>query len=115
MIPKVWVPDSSFSDVFFYLATNRGSLSVLVHPLTHEQRRDHEHRNAWLGTPWPLYLDSLPRGDDGDGPPLQYPELGLGWSTSPAREVSLEERRRRGAEVERLLAGDPEAAPAPED
>lgn len=22
----VWVPDSSFSDVFFYLSTNRGNL-----------------------------------------------------------------------------------------
>lgn len=65
-----------------------------------------------MGTPWPLYLDSLPR--DGDTP-LQYPELGLGWSTAPEQEVPLEERRRRGAEVERLLAGDPEAAPAPED
>lgn len=108
----VWVPDSSFSDVFFYLATNRGNLSILVHPLTNNQRRDHETRNAWIGNPWPLFLDSLPR--DGEIP-LQYPELGLGWSTSPEQEVSLEERRKRGAEVEALLAGDPEAAPAPED
>ncbi|KAH8671605.1 dopa 4,5-dioxygenase [Xylariales sp. PMI_506] len=109
---EIWVPDSSFSDVFFYLASNRGNLSVLVHPLTADQRRDHELRNGWLGTPWPIYLDSLPR--DGDIP-LQYPELGLGWSTSPEQEISLEERRKRGAEVEALLADDPEAAPAPED
>nr|XP_036582017.1 DOPA 4,5-dioxygenase [Colletotrichum truncatum]KAF6790574.1 DOPA 4,5-dioxygenase [Colletotrichum truncatum] len=108
----VWVPDSSFSDVFFYLASNRGNLSILVHPLTSQQRRDHESSNAWMGTPWPIYLDGLPR--DGDIP-LQYPELGLGWSTSPEKEVSLEERRRRGAEVEALLANDPEAAPAPKD
>jgi DOPA 4,5-dioxygenase len=65
-----------------------------------------------MGTPWPIYLDSLPH--DGDVP-LQYPELGLGWSTSPEQEVSLEERRRRGAEIETLLANNPEAAPAPQD
>lgn len=65
-----------------------------------------------MGTSWPIYLDPLPR--DGDVP-LQYPELGLGWSRSPEEEVSLEERRRRGAEVEAILANDSEAAPAPTD
>ncbi|EHK21631.1 uncharacterized protein TRIVIDRAFT_83739 [Trichoderma virens Gv29-8] len=110
---EIWVPDTSFSDVFFYLATNRGNLSILVHPLTSEQRRDHERRNAWLGTPWPIYVDGLPRKSD--EVPLQYPELRLGWSTAPDGEVSLDERRRRGAEVEALLAKDPEAAPAPLD
>lgn len=65
-----------------------------------------------MGTPWPIYLDSLP--SDGDVP-FQYPELGLGWSTSPEQEISLEERLRRGAKVEALLADDPEAAPAPKD
>ncbi|CAI6025684.1 unnamed protein product [Clonostachys chloroleuca] len=109
---EIWVPDSSFSEMFFYLAANRGNLSILVHPLTTRQREDHETRNAWMGTPWPIYLDSLPR----DGPtPLQYPELGLGWSTSPIQEISLEERRKRGAEVEKILANDAEAAPAPKD
>ncbi|KAF2156344.1 hypothetical protein K461DRAFT_275464 [Myriangium duriaei CBS 260.36] len=108
---EIWVPDCSFSDVYFYLASNRGNLSVLVHPLTNLQRRDHELRNGWMGTPWPIYLDALP--EDGDIP-LQYPELGLGWSRSPELEISLEERRKRGAQVEALLANDPEAAPAPE-
>lgn len=84
--------------------------SVLIHPLTADQRRDHEHRHGWMGTPWPIYLDALP--SEGEIP-LQYPELGLGWSTAPAEEVSLEDRRRKGAEVERALEGDSEAAPAP--
>ncbi|KAM0264924.1 hypothetical protein ACHAQJ_000440 [Trichoderma viride] len=110
---EIWVPDSSFSDVFFYLATNRGNLSVLIHPLTSQQRRDHETRNGWLGTPWPIYLDGLPR--ESDEVPLQYPELGLGWSTAPEEEISLDERRKKGAKVEALLAKDPEAAPAPVD
>ena len=66
-----------------------------------------------MGTPWPIYLDGLPR--ESDEVPLQYPELGLGWSTSPESEISLDERRKRGAKVEELLAKDPEAAPAPLD
>lgn len=66
-----------------------------------------------MGTPWPIYLEALPR--QSDAVPLQYPELGLGWSTSPAQEISYEERRKRGAAVEALLANDPEAALAPED
>jgi len=109
---EIWVPDSSFSDVFFYLASNRGNLSVLIHPLTANQRQDHDNRAGWLGTPWPIYLEALPRQGD---IPLQYSELGLGWSTSPKQEISYEERRRRGAEVEALLANNPEAAPAPRD
>lgn len=96
-------PTVSFTDTAY---------SVLVHPLTANQRIDHETRNAWIGTPWPIYLDVLPRGGD---IPLQYPELGLGWSTSPKQEISLEERRKKGAEVEAQLANDPEAAPAPKD
>ncbi|KAK0109447.1 hypothetical protein ONS95_002141 [Cadophora gregata] len=109
---EIWVPDTSFSDVYFYLASNRGNLSILIHPLTSDQRRDHDSRAGWLGKPWPIYLDVLPR----DGPvPLQYPELGLGFSTSPKEEISFEERRQRGSEVEKILEGDEEAAPAPKD
>jgi DOPA 4,5-dioxygenase len=65
-----------------------------------------------MGTPWPIYLDVLPRGGE---IPLQYPELALGWSTSTKQEVSLEERRQVGRELEALLADDPEAAPAPKN
>jgi DOPA 4,5-dioxygenase len=65
-----------------------------------------------MGTPWPICLGELPL--DGDIP-LQYPELGLGWSASPDREISLEERRKRGTKIEALLSNDPEAALAPKD
>lgn len=85
--------------------------SVLIHPLTAQQRRDHESRNGWLGKPWPIYLDGLPV--ESEEAPLQYPELRLGWSTAPENEPSLDERRKRGAKVEELLANDPAAAPAP--
>ncbi|ATY64589.1 phosphoesterase superfamily [Cordyceps militaris] len=84
---------------------------VLIHPLTTLQRRDHEFRNGWLGKPWPIYLGGLPI--ESAEVPLQYPELRLGWSTAPEDELSLDERRKKGAELEALLAGDPEAAPAP--
>lgn len=57
-------------------------------------------------------MDGLPREGE---IPFQYPELGLGWSSSPKEEISLEERRKKGAEIEALLSDDPEAAPAPED
>nr|XP_031860295.1 uncharacterized protein CI109_004179 [Kwoniella shandongensis]KAA5527367.1 hypothetical protein CI109_004179 [Kwoniella shandongensis] len=75
---EIWVPDSSFSDVFFYLAANRGDLSL---PIQSEL-------------------------------PLQYPELGLGWSNRE-KEPSIAERAAYGKQVEELLSKDPEAAPAP--
>lgn len=65
-----------------------------------------------MGTPWPIYLDGLPLSGR---TPLQYPELGLGWSSSPSDEVSLAKRRQDGLKVEDLLANDPEAAPAPKE
>ncbi|KAL2068567.1 hypothetical protein VTL71DRAFT_14904 [Oculimacula yallundae] len=109
---EIWVPDTSFSDVYFYLASNRGQLSILVHPLTSDQRRDHDHRAGWLGKPWSVYLDDLPRA----GPvPSQYPELRLGYSAPSKEDLSFEERRRRGAKLEAILSTDPEAAPAPKD
>lgn len=80
--------------------------------MTSDQRRDHDARAGWLGKPWPIYLDVLPSG----GPvPLQYPDLGLGYSASPENEISVDERRRRGKWVEDMLEGNGEAAPAPKD
>ncbi len=98
---------------YFCLGESNQSGSVLIHPLTEQQRRDHESRNGWLGKPWPIYLDGLPR--ESDEVPLQYTELRLGWSSAAEDEISLDERRKRGAEVEALLAKDPDAAPAPKD
>lgn len=108
-----------------------GTRSVLVHPLSNEQQRDHEFRNAWMGTPWPLYLEELPTNGE---IPLQYPELGeadhvlrfvadrcsngstgLGRSTTTDEEPTFEKRGDRGSAIEKLLAGNPEAAPAPRD
>ncbi|KAH8100274.1 DOPA-like domain-containing protein [Cristinia sonorae] len=35
---EIWCPSESFASVFSYLCMNRGNLSILVHPLTTEQR-----------------------------------------------------------------------------
>ncbi|KAM5542763.1 hypothetical protein V8D89_003724 [Ganoderma adspersum] len=109
---EIWCPSESFVSVYSYLALNRGDLSVLIHPLTREERKDHEVRNAWLGPAFPLDLTTLPlKSDD---VPLQYPSLKLGYS-STAPKLSLEERKRIGANVEQILRNEKEAAKAPSD
>jgi len=105
---EVWVPSETFASVFSYLSLNRGNLSILVHPLTREPRRDHEHRCAWLGTPLPLDLSALPVTGD---LPLQYSSLKLG-NSSQTPNLVLEDRRRLGANVENLLRNEKEAARA---
>jgi DOPA 4,5-dioxygenase len=88
---------------------------------------DHEFRNAWIGPPFPLDLDTLPlRSED---LPLQYPSLSelsilpsakllkfileeLGYS-SVTPPFTPEERRRLGDNIERLLAREKDAARAP--
>ncbi|KAL4244169.1 DOPA 4,5-dioxygenase [Abortiporus biennis] len=109
---EIWCPSESFSSVFSYLSMNRGNLSILVHPLTKEQRADHEIRNAWIGPAYPLDLSTLPIKSDKI--PFQYPSLKLGYSTeSPG--PTLDERKQIGANVERILKGEKEAAKAPSD
>jgi aromatic ring-cleaving dioxygenase len=45
-----------------WLMLNRGGLNVLVHPLTNDSVADHTRHALWLGTPLPLRLDVLRRG-----------------------------------------------------
>ncbi|KAG8967269.1 hypothetical protein FRC05_002115 [Tulasnella sp. 425] len=118
---EIWCPAESFASVFSYLALNRGDLSILVHPLTRDERADHETRRAWLGPSFPIYLDALPvRSAE---IPVQYTSLilihaylvlELGYS-SPNPGLTIEERKRAGATIEDILHGEPEAAPAPAD
>lgn len=107
---EIWCPTESFASVFSYLCQHHGSLSVLIHPLTRRERLDHSARSAWIGSPFPLDLSTLPILSKEI--PLQYPSLGYGYS-STATTPSTEERRRAGKELEQLLAQEPEAAPAP--
>ncbi|KAH9857534.1 DOPA-like domain-containing protein [Lenzites betulinus] len=127
---EIWCPAESFVSVYSYLCLNRGNLrfvrhhfreditmltgfdSVLVHPLTREQRKDHEIRHAWLGPSFPLDLSTLPVKSD--EVPLQYASLKLGYS-SAAPQLSLEERKRLGTNIENILRHEKEAAKAPSD
>ncbi|KAG6902656.1 hypothetical protein C0995_013345 [Termitomyces sp. Mi166 len=95
---EIWVPSETFASVFSYLCQHRGDLS------------DHEFRNAWIGPSLPLDLSTLPLRSDEI--PLQYPILKLGYS-SKSPQFSLEERRKLGANIERLLKHEKEAAGAP--
>ncbi|KAJ6630245.1 DOPA-like domain-containing protein [Mycena sp. CBHHK59/15] len=107
---EVWVPSETFSSVFSYLCMNRGPLSILVHPVTRDEREDHEHRRAWIGPSFPLDLTTLPiRSDE---LPLQYPSLKVGYS-SKVPFMSLEDRAFLGANVERVLLKEKDAARAP--
>ncbi|EJD06232.1 uncharacterized protein FOMMEDRAFT_77662 [Fomitiporia mediterranea MF3/22] len=109
---EIWCPSESFASVFSYLCMNRGDLSILVHPLTREEVY-HQFRNAWIGPSFPLDLSKLPVLSEDI--PLQYPSLGVGYS-STATQPSLEERKAAGRKVEKTLRKyEPDAAPAPRD
>jgi aromatic ring-cleaving dioxygenase len=45
-----------------WLMLNRGSLAILVHPLTDDEYEDHSHHALWLGAMLPLKLDVLRHG-----------------------------------------------------
>ena len=61
---EIWCPRESFAAVYSYLTLHRGDLSVLVHPLTQEARKDHDSRATWMGPPYRLDLDTLPVWED---------------------------------------------------
>ncbi|CEO95011.1 unnamed protein product (mitochondrion) [Plasmodiophora brassicae] len=75
---EVWCPREYFARAYSWFALNRGPLSILIHPLTRHELRDHTDRAAWLGPSFRLDLSVL--SPLLDKPPLQYPELHLGYS-----------------------------------
>ena len=75
---EVWVPRESFAAAFSWFTLHRGNLSVLVHPLTRHELLDHTERAVWMGDSVPLDLSQL--SPLLDHVPLQYLELGLGYS-----------------------------------
>jgi aromatic ring-cleaving dioxygenase len=52
----------AFSALVPWLMLNRDGLDVLVHPLTDDSVADHTRHALWLGTPLPLRLEVLRRG-----------------------------------------------------
>ncbi|KAF1795280.1 hypothetical protein PC129_g3454 [Phytophthora cactorum] len=81
---ETWVPAESFAQVLSWFTLHRGSLSILVHPLTRYEREDHTTHAMWLGIPWVIDMDAL--REDLITPPLQYPELGYGYSASTNKQ-----------------------------
>jgi DOPA 4,5-dioxygenase len=76
----VWCPKEYFSRMFSWFILNHGEHSVLIHPLTKEELKDHSERASWIGKPVPLNtskLDSMLAAI-----PAQYPELGLGYNST---------------------------------
>ncbi len=51
---------SLFADVVPWLALNRGSLVVFIHPITGQDLIDHRDRAIWMGAVRPLDLGVLP-------------------------------------------------------
>ncbi|KAL4065146.1 hypothetical protein J3A83DRAFT_4375665 [Scleroderma citrinum] len=99
------------------------SIDYLTRALSLLQVKDYGIRSAWIGpNSFPLNLTAV--GMTLPTVPTQYPSLSirktfidpipseLGNSASGS-DYTLEERRRIGANVERLLEGEEEAAPAP--
>ncbi|KAJ3194858.1 hypothetical protein HK101_001749 [Irineochytrium annulatum] len=76
---EIWCPKEHFSRCYQWLIVNRPEeVSIFIHPLSRQEILDHSYRAAFVGPSAPLFLDAL--SDDLDTPPLQYPELGLGYS-----------------------------------
>jgi len=76
---EVWTPKEHLPRALSYFMLHRGPHSVLLHPLTCQEVLDHTDRALWLGKPVPLDLSQLRQGEL-ESIPLQYPELGLGYS-----------------------------------
>ncbi len=51
-----------FATIVPWLMLNRGDLSILVHPNTSDQRKDHLQNGLWLGPQVRIRGDRLPEG-----------------------------------------------------
>jgi DOPA 4,5-dioxygenase len=77
---EVWVPQEYFARFYSWILLNRPrELSILLHPLTREEVRDHTERAVFLGD-WRLPLKTAALSDLLPKVPAQYPHLNLGYS-----------------------------------
>lgn len=109
---EVWCPAESFASMYSYMCQYRGDLSIFIHPLTREQRKDHGYRNSWLGPSFALDLSTLPVLSDAI--PFQYDKLKMGYN-SDQTPPTIDQRKETAKKVEAILADDPEAAEPPAD
>ena len=77
---EVWVPREHLGGVMSHMMLNRGENSVMLHALSDHCIEDHTGRVMWLGAPFNIDRTVL-AFDDPECDGLQYPELGLGYST----------------------------------
>eukprot|EP01084_Bolivina_argentea_P140793 247452_1 len=73
---EVWTPIQYFADVLSWFLINRGSLTILLHPLTDDAIKDHTENVMWLGTRYKINTSILSKSTD----PPQYKELQLGYN-----------------------------------
>jgi len=72
------INENYFWKAFSWFTLNRKDLSILIHPLTSEEKKDHDERSVWMGKQLPLDLDMLK--DKTEKIKSQYPDLNLGYN-----------------------------------
>jgi aromatic ring-cleaving dioxygenase len=58
---EIDVPAGRLEALMAWLMLNHGPHSVLIHPITGDDLKDHSDHPAWIGPPLPLRLDILER------------------------------------------------------
>ena len=54
---EAWYPLELYEEVFQWMKQNRKEFSIMFHPLSGNDRADHENHSLWLGKVLPLNLD----------------------------------------------------------
>ena len=55
---QIWIPIEFLPEMMSFMMYNRGSLSVLFHPLGKTELLDHTEDVLWFGEPFPLDLSA---------------------------------------------------------